>query len=1422
MMEPNMKRLISAIALFLWLPGLLFCRTRQDVIADANVYSIHPWTPQEKNLLDRNTYSQNAITGEWSVIQSTDGIDDRAQKYTDRYGNIHYSALGNPAGWPFFYGQGVSGEAYAWAGYSSAGLWGADTTTQFSVRLSSISTKWIAGKSDVDLLPASHVGFTGLDCSGLAGNALDINRFAADGYKLNALQMADYSVLTGTSGLKPGDFLDRIILVNGEKRGRHVIVVKEVYSSSVAVYHATPYSFFTGVHVRRAIEETIRMRGGDDGLIYLQDAYYNNSEFYYYPYSPFPQFKWSSPAVDYAVLDVVDHAVALRIDSARALTKVDITLDPGMPSSATAMMINDGLYLTTVPASTGKGYEVRWQLPASYVLAEGTHTLVAYAINELGLEDWATTYFYVGSDNAPPAIAWTDMVNLVSTTGYASGLRAIADGPWFHGDTLKLDLSDYQSPLSSFTIFSSTGGLAYHKDFYEGTKSAGVSDAIEHLADGTAYRALLSDRLGNGTTLYFHIDRSTPLVAISGIISRLKPDNSGHIFDISGTASDAVSGLGGPVLNLGGAAPVGAAYAGVAWPPGPVLPESEPFSFSGSTDSRKLAVFDRAGWLGVNTLGISTMTNYAHLDHPGTIYYYEQSGLILKYAAVTLSVPANIRLLDEPEGTVVTVSVYSAAPPADAPELPMSYDFAYENPGAVLAAASAGTYSYAGPRVLSSSVSVRLTCAPNTNVINFMEHVDTNADGVPDTDLLGTYLPGDFRLQASATVYFDFESLVELPDQNRYIEPGPTRSLQFGNIYVELLDVTKGGRISIERGRHMISQPGYRMAESGVVYEIKTDAVYTGTVTIKMGISELYWAKQREKAKIFHCDAAMNCAEEDTTYDEGSAIIHPAHLSPFTLMVPIYDATPPQTALTAFGTKEELDGLVWVTTETYLNLAAEDSSNHDDISGPATTYYLLDALPTPECFATAYSSAATAGTCANPVYEGSFTLAEGSRTVRYLSTDRWGNMEEVRLQEFYVDGTPPVAELFAGTSPVADGAVGYVTEVDGLTVLYADPVSNGVASGVGAGYRLVDITPEECESSSRPVACDGAEYTGPFTLSPGTHTVYYAAVDNVGNLSAVKSAAITVQSTTAAGITAVWSGLAGDGDWGNPANWRDGQPPGAGDSAVIETIDTVIMTGDVRVHNLILGDAAGVSAPVLLVSTEVRSTGNWEIHRNSVLVQNTLNEISARAITVHPGGLVTHSANSGEGRYAVNLRVAGNLTVAAGAGISPVGRGYAAGAGPGSGTGAYYGAGGGAYGGAGSNGYSAQGGAAYGSLINPADPGSGGGNSSYYSGPSYGGAGGGVVTLNVGGVLRVDGVIAVDGLPGSGNNRGGGGSGGAISIKTAALAGVGSLSAGGGTGGDYGGGGGGGGRISIAVSGVNSSQLTIAAVAGNGYSGYLP
>ncbi len=125
----------------------------------------------------------------------------------------------------------------------------------------------------------------------------------------------------------------------------------------------------------------------------------------------------------------------------------------------------------------------------------------------------------------------------------------------------------------------------------------------------------------------------------------------------------------------------------------------------------------------------------------------------------------------------------------------------------------------------------------------------------------------------------------------------------------------------------------------------------------------------------------------------------------------------------------------------------------------------------------------------------------------------------------------------------------------------------------------------------------------------------------------------------------------------------------------------------------------------------------------------------------------------------------------------------------------------------------------YGSILNPLSYGSGGhGDSSNYGG-------GGIVKLDVGGALTVDGVIRSRGFgyalngtnPDTGEpNAGGAGSGGSINITAASLSGLGSIDANGGNNGLYGPGSGG--RVKVALTGANAGFTgfagTIEAVGG--------
>lgn len=186
------------------------------------------------------------------------------------------------------------------------------------------------------------------------------------------------------------------------------------------------------------------------------------------------------------------------------------------------------------------------------------------------------------------------------------------------------------------------------------------------------------------------------------------------------------------------------------------------------------------------------------------------------------------------------------------------------------------------------------------------------------------------------------------------------------------------------------------------------------------------------------------------------------------------------------------------------------------------------------------------------------------------------------------------------------------------------------------------------------------------------------------------------------------------------------------------------------------------------------------------------------------------------------LTVTGNATIQAGGGILANGTGHAGNTGPGAGkfysSGGTVIGGGGGYGGYGAAGGTvapapsiAYGGSPYGSPISPPDRGSGGGGSSPYF---TGGSGGGLIRLNVTGVLLVDGIISANGNPGTAPSAGGG-SGGTVFLNVGDLSGSGVICANGGMG-NYLGGGGSGGRIAILYTASTFSGL-VSAYGGGGY-----
>lgn len=197
--------------------------------------------------------------------------------------------------------------------------------------------------------------------------------------------------------------------------------------------------------------------------------------------------------------------------------------------------------------------------------------------------------------------------------------------------------------------------------------------------------------------------------------------------------------------------------------------------------------------------------------------------------------------------------------------------------------------------------------------------------------------------------------------------------------------------------------------------------------------------------------------------------------------------------------------------------------------------------------------------------------------------------------------------------------------------------------------------------------------------------------------------------------------------------------------------------------------------------------------------------------------VLTHEpAAAGQPERAVRLIVTGNVTVDATSRIDATGKGYAQADSPGAGAKGNYAGGGGGHGGHGhrSNGTPGLGGMPFGSIVAPDTWGGPGGNSD-----STGAfvPGGGLIHIEVGETLTVDGAVRADGANAWINNQGGG-AGGTVYLKAGTLAGAGTISVNGGRGEWTDGGGGAGGRMALLFA-SNQFAGTLSAI-GSGGAGF--
>lgn len=265
---------------------------------------------------------------------------------------------------------------------------------------------------------------------------------------------------------------------------------------------------------------------------------------------------------------------------------------------------------------------------------------------------------------------------------------------------------------------------------------------------------------------------------------------------------------------------------------------------------------------------------------------------------------------------------------------------------------------------------------------------------------------------------------------------------------------------------------------------------------------------------------------------------------------------------------------------------------------------------------------------------------------------------------------------------------------------------------------------------------------------------------------------------------------------------------------------------------IIAASLTSMAQPVLITSPQTIGPADTTITASAggppvplataqVCVSGTTLTINGRhslaSLSVVDGGVVSHSRGfsydyaetASDLVFGMHLILAGDCSTAAGTMITADGDGYGPNAGP-SPTGACNETGGGGHGGRGGNGRGCSGGAVYGTAASPTTAGSGA-----YGG-SCGSYGGGVIRLDVGGTLTIDGTISADGGAGQCNNGGGGGgSGGSVWISASSVQGGGAVFARGGAAADGNRGGGGGGRIAF-YSETSDFKGTLSAFGGSG------
>ena len=181
------------------------------------------------------------------------------------------------------------------------------------------------------------------------------------------------------------------------------------------------------------------------------------------------------------------------------------------------------------------------------------------------------------------------------------------------------------------------------------------------------------------------------------------------------------------------------------------------------------------------------------------------------------------------------------------------------------------------------------------------------------------------------------------------------------------------------------------------------------------------------------------------------------------------DNSAPSTTL-LFGTPYYFDGTYhWISSSTQITLNANDIG-----SGINKTYYYINTPPEIE-------------------YTTPFTVSEeGTYIIYYYSIDNLGNIEETKSMIVKVDNTSPNTTLGFSLPYYYDGTKEWITSSTSISLSATDS-----GAGLNKTFYYIDNLP-------------AIEYTAPFTISSGMHTIYYYSIDKLGNIETAKSTVVYV------------------------------------------------------------------------------------------------------------------------------------------------------------------------------------------------------------------------------------------------------------------------------------------------------------------------